>query len=537
MAMTVLVTGASGGVGDAIVRRLQMEGHASPVALDVLPPLPDPSRAVRPTTVLSDLRVDSLEDAVRIPVDAVVHCAARIPGPGASDDLCATDNRRIDDQVLAFCEARHVPAIVFSTAAVYPQRSDGAWVDERSPVGPTGSYAAAKLESERRFLGMDGARAAIFRITSPFGPAQRNESVIRRFCRAAMGNRPIEVWGSGSREQDFIHLDDIAGAVGAALDAPEFPAGVHLVASGRPTTTLELATTILEAAGSVSGVNLGARPDPEDSRTARYSIRQEPRRDRLGAQAHPGRGRRLLPPGLARSALMLMGLFSDAHGNAAATADCIRELRARGAEHIVFLGDAVGYLGRGRETMEAIDAASDLCLLGNHDAYAAGLAPYPSEHEPVYRTREAAREIGERNVARLAARLPLHVQPAAPGNLLLVHGSPWNPLSGYVYPDADLTPFESLPYRAVVMGHTHRPFVRRSGTVLVVNCGSCGLPRDRGDLGACILLDTGSLEVEIVRFPIDATLAVAGDCAVHESTVRIFARRPAGGPESRGGST
>jgi nucleoside-diphosphate-sugar epimerase len=216
--------------------------------------------------------VESLEDAVRDPIDAVVHCAARIPGPGSSDDLCAADNRRIDDRVLAFCQARRVPVVFFSTAAVYPHRSDGARVDETSPVGPTDRYAAAKLESERRFLELGAAPAAIFRITSPYGPRQRNESVIRRFCRAALEGRPIEVWGSGRREQDFIHLGDNAGAVGAALAAPAFPAGVHLVASGRPTTTLELATTILEAAGNGSGVSAGARPDPEDGRTARYSI-------------------------------------------------------------------------------------------------------------------------------------------------------------------------------------------------------------------------------------------------------------------------
>lgn len=234
---------------------------------------------------------------------------------------------------------------------------------------------------------------------------------------------------------------------------------------------------------------------------------------------------------------MLLGIFSDAHGNAPATVACVREMLARGAERLVFLGDAVGYLGRGRETMEIIEASAEVVLLGNHEAYATGLARYPSEHEPVYRTQEAARELGKEHLARIAARSPFHVLHAGHGDLLMVHGSPWDPLSGYVYQDAELAPFGRLPYRAVVMGHTHRPFVARSGSVLVVNCGSCGLPRDRGDLGACALLDTESLEVEIVRFPVDAGHAIGDDPGVHESTVRLFARRPDGPPEDRGGST
>jgi len=233
---------------------------------------------------------------------------------------------------------------------------------------------------------------------------------------------------------------------------------------------------------------------------------------------------------------MRFGVFSDAHGNPHATAACIRVLRDRGAERLLFLGDAIGYLGHPRETIEMIEEVAAVCLIGNHEAYALGRASYPPEREPAYRTQEAARDLGAAGLARMDQRAPFWVHREASGDILFVHGSPWDPLSGCVYPDTHLAAFAHLPYRAVVMGHTHRPFVERSGQTLVLNCGSCGLPRDRGDLGSCALVDTDTLEVDIVRFPIDAGLAIQGDPGVHESVVRLFSRRPADDGPARGGS-
>ena len=270
--MRVLVTGASGGVGSAIVRRLEEEARWAPVALDRTAPRHGLNGVVRSGTVLADIRDEAIDDVVSGAIDAVVHCAARIPGPDAGEDVCAADNRRIDERVLQFCEARKIPAILFSTAAVYLRRADGAWVDERSPVEPTGLYAAAKLESEQRFLNLAAPGAAVFRITSPYGPEQHTENVIRRFCRAVANGQRLDVWGSGSREQDFVHVEDVARAVVAALRVERFPAGLYLVAAGRPTTMIDLARATLRAAGVAEQPAVGAQPDPEDGRTARYDI-------------------------------------------------------------------------------------------------------------------------------------------------------------------------------------------------------------------------------------------------------------------------
>jgi predicted phosphodiesterase len=111
--------------------------------------------------------------------------------------------------------------------------------------------------------------------------------------------------------------------------------------------------------------------------------------------------------------------------------------------------------------------------------------------------------------------------------ILLVHGAPGDPLRGYVYPDADLAGWDALPYDAVLMGHTHRPFARRIGDVLVANAGSVGFPRDAGGVASFAIYDTGTGECEHVRVPFDAgeVMRRAGR-ELHPLTVAALRRSP-----------
>ena len=215
---------------------------------------------------------------------------------------------------------------------------------------------------------------------------------------------------------------------------------------------------------------------------------------------------------------MKLGLLSDAHGNVIATEACLDALRAGGADELVFLGDACGYLPGSREVLALLDARGVHQLLGNHDAMVAGLLAAEPDREPVYRHAAARAALGPAGLADLARRVPWREWTVDGRRLLCVHGSPWHPLAGYVYPDAALDPFAQLPYDAVFMGHTHRPFVAATAGPLVVNVGSCGLPRDAGDLAACAVYDTSSGQCEIVRIRFDAAelIGQAGP-ALHDS--------------------
>ena len=84
--------------------------------------------------------------------------------------------------------------------------------------------------------------------------------------------------------------------------------------------------------------------------------------------------------------------------------------------------------------------------------------------------------------------------------MLFVHGSPRDPLNGYVYPDTEMDSFEKLPYDAIFMGHTHRSFIKKAGEKIIANVGSCGLPRDVDNKLTVVLYDTTKNEAFIKGF-------------------------------------
>lgn len=149
----------------------------------------------------------------------------------------------------------------------------------------------------------------------------------------------------------------------------------------------------------------------------------------------------------------------------------------------------------------------------------------PTEREAVYQlgvTRAAMSDATLAYICRLPASIRMTLDNKA---FLFVHGSPADPTSGYVYPDTDLAPFADADADAVFMGHTHRPFVRRSGDIMFVNVGSCALPRDDDPRGAACLFDTSTGEAEILRFDIaDASRKTLDRYALHETAARALRR-------------
>lgn len=221
---------------------------------------------------------------------------------------------------------------------------------------------------------------------------------------------------------------------------------------------------------------------------------------------------------------MRLGILSDAHGNPAALRPCLDRLAAEGAEQLLFLGDVVGYLPDAGEALEALRAAGARFLLGNHEAMLLGRLPLDPRREEVYRLARARLSAEQR--AFLGTLEPRREVTLGGRRLLLLHGSPTDPLAGYVYPTTPLDGFAALGVDAVFMGHTHHPFVRRAGDVQVVNVGSCGLPRDHGDRASCAVYDTADGRCELLRVPFaaDDVIARYGD-ELHPDVIACLRRR------------
>lgn len=218
-----------------------------------------------------------------------------------------------------------------------------------------------------------------------------------------------------------------------------------------------------------------------------------------------------------------VAVLSDIHANWEALQAVVRDLAGFPVEAIWNLGDTVGY---GPAPSACVQWARERCavsLLGNHDAAVVGLLEL-RWFNPVARAalEWTARQLSTDERLWLAARPPMH-RVELPGCLrvLLAHGTPREPVTEYLNPEAARDALRQADFDVCLVGHTHLmgvygrrgAYTLRGGEQLqlevpcVVNVGSVGQPRDGlAEAGYMLLeLTTGRLIVRRVAYDIDAT--------------------------------
>lgn len=221
---------------------------------------------------------------------------------------------------------------------------------------------------------------------------------------------------------------------------------------------------------------------------------------------------------------MKIGLLSDAHGNPEGLERCLSALHRIAVEKVYFLGDAVGYFSGWREVLKLLQDNEVECVMGNHDELVLaekidGLASGAYQLRAEYRA-----EIGEYlNWMQTwpRQREVLHGEYT----LLFVHGSAMDPTNGYVYPWSDHSAFIEVDADVIAMGHTHRPFIAEAGSRTLVNVGSCGLPRDVGNLASFASFDSDTGDCNIHRVRIDTEKLLARVARPHHEVLNCLDRR------------
>jgi putative phosphoesterase len=225
---------------------------------------------------------------------------------------------------------------------------------------------------------------------------------------------------------------------------------------------------------------------------------------------------------------MLIGLISDAHGNRFGFSAALFALRQRGVEKLVSLGDIVGCMPDVSPIVAELTRREAICLRGNHEEMLLGNLPLDIHRDRVYRIMDARARLNDDERAIISSWHPSQYTMEIDGRRLgFFHGSPFEPATGYVYPDTGIGAFARLDFDAVFMGHTHRPFKKWAERVQVVNVGSCGLPRDRGNLASCAVYDTRTGKAEILRVRFEAGRALrAYEDKIAKSIRDCLLRRP-----------
>lgn len=236
--MRVMVTGATGFVGSAVVRDLVSRGH------HVIGLVRDPERARKQTPEGVDLRRgDMLEPETYAPlvqeVDAAIHTAQLAVGgrltPAKSRQIFAADalmTRTLADVCMAQSKR------LLYTGGCFDWGDHGEeWVDEETPLTPSpmGEGHAAQAAYLDRRHAEDGLDVVRLSPGFVYGPGGLFASA---FVDQARQGR-LRCIGRGRNWWSCIHVDDLAAAYGIALtDAA--PGSSYAVVDDEPLRLREL---------------------------------------------------------------------------------------------------------------------------------------------------------------------------------------------------------------------------------------------------------------------------------------------------------
>jgi 2-alkyl-3-oxoalkanoate reductase len=228
MPSTVLVTGASGGLGTRLVPLLRERGHIVRALVHRKPV------ATADETVQGDVLDEaSLSLAVR-GADAILHLAARTHARARRDynrfNVTGTENL-----VRAARSAGSGRFVYISTRAIGHRG---------------GGYSDSKRAAEA-VVAASGLAYAIVRLPEVFG-AGGSEGVDQMLDSARTG-RPIALVGDGRQQLCPAHVDDVLPALAEAVSAPAAVGNTYTLA-GECTTMREFAERLVAATGSRSRI-------------------------------------------------------------------------------------------------------------------------------------------------------------------------------------------------------------------------------------------------------------------------------------------
>jgi nucleoside-diphosphate-sugar epimerase len=249
--VVILVTGGSGFLGGAVVRRLVARG----AAVRSLQRQDSPAlRALGVGLVRADLADREAVIAAAQGCEAVIHVAAKTGVWGAYDDYYRA-NVVGTRNVLEACAAHGIRRLVHtSTPSVIHAGGDVEGLDESAPLATRfeTAYPATKAEAERLVMAANGPElgTVILRPHLIWGPNDP-QLTARVLARGRAGR--LRLVGNGLKQIDSIFIDNAVDAHLLALDqiAPgaRCAGKVYFITQGEPMPQRELINGILLAGG------------------------------------------------------------------------------------------------------------------------------------------------------------------------------------------------------------------------------------------------------------------------------------------------
>lgn len=225
MQKRVLITGHNGYIGSVLAPVLMQAGYEV-VGLDTgyfseCTLVPD---AVSVTSVCKDIRAIDEKDLRGF--YAVIHLAALSNDPIGNLDVGWTREINYEGSVrlAEYAKAAGVERFLFSSSCIMYGMSEANVVTEESPLDPRTEYARSKVLAERVIsaLAGDGFSPTFLRNGTIYGlsPRMRFDTVLNDLVATAVTTGKVIVHSDGKPWRPVVHVQDVARAFKAILEAP-----------------------------------------------------------------------------------------------------------------------------------------------------------------------------------------------------------------------------------------------------------------------------------------------------------------------------
>lgn len=252
----ILVAGAKGMVGSAIIRRLERGGYANICC------------ASRDEVDFTS-QIQTNHFFRHNEFEYVFVAAAKVGGILANRDYKAdviNDNLMIQTNIIRNAHKSGVKKLLFlGSSCIYPKESKLPITEDQLLTGPlettNDAYAVAKIAGIKMcqsYHQQHGFNAISVMPCNLYGPCDNYHpekshvlpAIIRRFHEAKVdGLKSVTCWGDGSPMREFLYVDDLADACVYLMNHYDDPQNIVNVGTGTDITIRELTEIIASVVG------------------------------------------------------------------------------------------------------------------------------------------------------------------------------------------------------------------------------------------------------------------------------------------------
>ena len=270
MSKRIVITGGAGFIGSHLAERLIGQGDHVSVLDDLSTGRRENSARFESSSAFAfhqgTVEDSRLVDQLVANCDAVYHLAAAVGVQLIVDRPIESIRKTVygTEVVLEAAYRHRKPVLITSSSEVYGKGTRVPFgEDDDVLMGSTKHtrwcYAYSKGIDE--FLGLayhrqHGLPVTIVRLFNTVGPRQVGMygMVLPRFAAAALGNRPLQVYGDGRQTRCFCHVADVADAMVRLMATPSAAGQVFNLGSDEEISINDLAKRVIAACSSNSTI-------------------------------------------------------------------------------------------------------------------------------------------------------------------------------------------------------------------------------------------------------------------------------------------